>query len=129
MEEKYKKDIDSESNNEITTVKDRGTGDSNNILKNNRSSLQKVKTTEEIFRTSFLIPREWYTIMLQKTIPVMTRKQHPRSIKISNLLKDSSKKPLDRNPLEIILAYKSESSVISSTMIKWFTGGVAGTSL
>ena len=40
------------------TVKARGTGDSNNILKKNRISLQKVKTAEEIFRTSFLIPRE-----------------------------------------------------------------------
>ena len=40
------------------TVKAKGTGDSKNILKKNRSSLQKVKTTEKIFRTSFLIPRE-----------------------------------------------------------------------
>ena len=45
MEEKYKKDIDSESDNEITKIC-QGTGDSNNILKKNRSSLQKVKTAE-----------------------------------------------------------------------------------
>ena len=36
----------------------RGTGDSNNILKRNKSSLQKERAVEEIFRTSFLIPKE-----------------------------------------------------------------------
>ena len=39
-------------------VKAKGNEDSKNILKKNRSSLQKVKTTEKIFKTSSLIPRE-----------------------------------------------------------------------
>ena len=85
----------------------RGTGDSNNILKRNKSSLQKERTLEEIFRTSFLIPKELYTVMPQKTIPVIIRRQHPTSIKISDLLKDSLKVLLDKHPLEIILAYRS----------------------
>ena len=40
------------------TAKAKGNEDSKNILKKNRSSLQKVKTTEKIFKTSSLIPRE-----------------------------------------------------------------------
>ena len=111
------------------TVKAKGTEDSKNILKKNRSSLQNVKTTEKIFRTSFLMPREWYTNKLQEAMLVMTRRQDPRSIKASNLLRDSSKEPRNRNPLETMLAYKSESIIIFSTMIKWSSGRVSGTFL
>ena len=40
------------------TAKAKGNEDSKKILKKNKSSLQKAKITEKIFRTSSFMPRE-----------------------------------------------------------------------
>ena len=104
------------------TAKAKGNEDSKNMLKKNKSSLQKVKITEKILSTSSFMPREWYINKLQEAIPLMTRRKDPNNIKANNLLKELSKEARHRNPPVTMVKFKIESITIFSIMIKWSSG-------